>query len=238
MRSSSSVQLAAFLFLGSQARGALVTFSDSNFNPSDWSLVVQTLNRGGTATAAQATNSSPSDTDRAITITLTSAVGSGTDSQVYAYSLFNTAVYNPATMGAITSLAFAEQRNTTGGGQEMGPALVQDGRYYYAYMDSGNSSPAWQSETKNFAVTDFRTDTGITPPNFSATGDPITFGFAAINNTGVNNSAPPTIAYYDNWQIALTTTPVPEPVGSGLALLGGIAVLGRRCRRFQGQRSR
>jgi hypothetical protein len=138
-------------------------------------------------------------------------------------------------LGAIISLPYSEDRNTTG--QEFGPAIEQNGNLYYAYAGSGGTS-GWQSTTMTFTpaaatnnlLTAFGTDmSSSVHPDFSANGAPMTFGFAAIDNSTASSFT--AVSGYDNWSIGVTTNnSVPEPAGIGMLLLTGFALM-RRPRR-------
>ncbi len=139
-------------------------------------------------------------------------------------------------MGAIISLTYSEDRNTTG--QEFGPAIEQNGNLYYAYAGSGGTS-GWQSTTMTFTpgaatnnlLTAFGTDMSSSAhPDFSATGAPMTFGFAAIDNSTASSFT--AVSGYDNWSIGVTTNNVvPEPGNIGPLVLTGWALI-RRPRRI------
>jgi hypothetical protein len=210
--------------LGSSlACAGTVSFSDGTFSPADWSLTTQTAQNGGAASAGQLTSGGNPGDCRQIAIN----VYPGNATAVFGFSLKNQAQYTPSTQGAITLFSYGEDRNTSGAGQEFGPALLQDGTYYYAYAGSG-ATTGWQS----FPVTVFSSasfGTSVSDPvhpNFTATGDPITFGFVSINNT--NQLAFSTTGDYDNWSVTLTTASVPEPASAMAFLLIGSLLCWRR----------
>ena len=142
----------------------------------------------------------------------------------------------PASTGPIISLTYTEDRNTTG--QEFGPAIQQGSNLYYAYGGSAGTS-GWQSNTMTFTpgaatnnlLTSFGTDISSSAhPDFSATGAPITFGFAAIDNSTASSFT--AVSGYDNWSISVTTNdPVPEPAAIGILLVLTSFALLRRPRR-------
>ena len=219
------------LLLARPASASIITFSDNTFNPSDWSLTTQTKGAGGDAGAVQKSSGGNPSAYRQVTVDV---IGSS-DSEVYAFNLKNTATVAPASTGAIISLTYSEDRNTTG--QEFGPAILQGSNLYYAYAGSGGTS-GWQSTTMTFTpgaatnnlLTSFGTDVSSSAhPDFSANGAPMTFGYAAIDNS--NASSFTAISGYDNWAMSVTTNgSVPEPAGIGMLVLTSLALM-RRPRR-------
>jgi hypothetical protein len=229
------------LLMARPAGASIITFSDNTFNPSDWSLTTQTKGAGGDASAVQKSSGGNPAAYRQVTVDV---IGRS-DSQVYAFNLKNGATVAPASTGAIISLTYSEDRNTTG--QEFGPAILQGSNLYYAYAGSGGTS-GWQSTTMTFTpgattnnlLTSFGTDISSSAhPDFSAIGAPITFGFVAIDNS--NASSFTAISGYDNWAIGVTTnSSVPEPAGIGILVLTSLALMRRptsNCVRFSADHS-
>jgi hypothetical protein len=220
------------LLLARPAGASIITFSDNTFNASDWSLTTQTKGAGGDANALQKASGGNPSAYRQVTVDV---IGSS-DSEVYAFNLKNTATVAPTSTGAIISLTYSEDRDTTG--QEFGPAIEQGSNLYYAYAGSGGTS-GWQSTTMTFTpsaatnnlLTSFGTDMSSSAhPDFSATALPMTFGFAAIDNSTASSFT--AISGYDNWAISVTTNDsVPEPAGIGMLLLLTSFALLRRPRR-------
>jgi hypothetical protein len=219
------------LLLARPASASIITFSDNTFNPSDWSLTTQTKGAGGNVTAVQQSSGGNPGAYRQVTVNV---IGSS-DSEVYAFNLKNTATVTPASTGAIISLTYSEYRNTTG--QEFGPAIEQGSNLYYAYAGSGGTS-GWQSNTVTFTpgaatnnlLTAFGTDmSSSVHPDFSANALPMTFGFAAIDNSTASSFT--AVSGYDNWSIGVTTnSPVPEPGSVSMLVLTSWALM-RRPRR-------
>ncbi len=220
------------LLLARPASASIITFSDNTFNPSDWSLTTQTKGAGGDASAVQKASGGNLGAYRQVTVDV---IGSS-DSEVYAFNLKNTATVAPASLGAIISLTYSEDRDTTG--QEFGPAIQQGSNLYYAYAGSGGTS-GWQSTMMTFTpgaatnnlLTAFGTDmSSSVHPDFSATALPMTFGFAAIDNSTASSFT--AVSGYDNWAISVTTNnAVPEPAGIGMLILTGLTLM-RRPRRI------
>jgi hypothetical protein len=220
------------LLLARPAGASIITFSDNTFTPSDWSLTTQTKGAGGNASAVQQSSGGNPGAYRQVTLNV---IGSS-DSEVYAFNLKNSATVTPATTGAIISLTYSEDRKTTG--QEFGPAIEQGSNLYYAYGGSGGTV-GWQSTamtftagaTTNNLLTAFDTDVSSSVhPDFSANGAPMTFGFAAIDNSTASSFT--AVSGYDNWAIGVTTNndSVPEPQNIGTLVFACWALL-RRPRR-------
>jgi hypothetical protein len=214
-------------FLCASTSAAITTFTDGTFSNTNWSttsLLTPTSAAGSVTSAGQIATGGDPGSYWQVDI----QVNGGSNNHVYAFSLDNAAQWTPSTQGAITLFTYGEARSTTGAGQEFGPAILQDGTYYYSFAGSGATS-GWQAfPTTTFTSTNFVSPTTSIHPNFTATGDPITFGFVSINNT--TDTAFNTSADYDNWSVALTTTAVPEPTSMMLVLGGGALLLGRHRR--------
>jgi hypothetical protein len=216
------------LLLARPAGASIITFSDDTFTPSNWSLTTQTKGPGGDASVVQKSSGGNPGAYRQVTVDV---IGSS-DSEVFAFNLKNGATVAPASTGAIISLTYSEDRNTTG--QEFGPAIQQGSNLYYAYAGSGGTS-GWQSTTMTFTpgaatnnlLTSFGTDiSSSTHPDFSANGAPMTFGFAAIDNSTASSFT--AVSGYDNWAIGVTTNnSVPEPGSTGVLVLTSLALLRR-----------
>jgi hypothetical protein len=218
----------AVLDRASISSASTITFSDSVFAPSNWTLTEQQIQNGGTASASQLLTGGKPNECRQVSI----GVNAGSNTAVYAFSLDSQAYYTPSVQGAITALTYAEDHNSVmTGGQEYGPALLQDGILYYGYGGAGTTGgtgPMWQAATNTaFTSSNIGTYLGANNnPNFTSTGDPIEFGFVSIDNTLATNYN--TTEYYDNWSISLTTTgSVPEPASAAAVMLVG-ALLSRR----------
>jgi hypothetical protein len=221
------------LVLAPPAGASIIAFSDDTFTPSNWSLTTQTKGPGGDASVVQKSSGGDPGAYRQVTVDV---IG-GSDSEVYAFNLKNGATVAPASTGAIISLTYTEARNTTTG-QEFGPAIEQGGNLYYAYAGWSGTS-GWQSTTMTFTpgaatnnlLTSFGTYMSSSEhPDFSATGAPMTFGFAAIDNSTASSFT--AVSGYDNWGISVTTSDsVPEPGSIGVLLSASLALL-RRPRRI------
>ncbi len=226
--------------ISTAAGGATITFNDTTFAPSDWSLNVQTVANtqfgiAGSATAAQNTSSGNPADSRQVDI----SVNSGSFNQVYAFSLSSLAEYTPSTDGAINSVSYSEDVNAFApAGQQLGPALLQGGILYYDPIRYGPTAGWTTATAASLTASSFQANLPSTIPNFTSTGDPIEFGFVSINNTGNNGFAFNSTALYDNWSIQLATTAAaPEPTGAA-GLLAMVSLLQRRRLRQRRLRSR
>lgn len=229
--------IAASLLALPVARGSVITFSDTTFNPYNsvsnpggWTDSTVSVPAGGTTSAVQqATNGETGGPDLLVSVNVPGSIPTG--AAVYAFNLYNAATWDPATQGPITSLIFSESRKTDSTGQEFGPAIEQGGVFYYSDA-SYLPSTSWSTLTTGaLTSSNFGTATTSNGPNFTATGGPMTFGFVAINSTS-DTTGFSTSALYDNYSISLTVTPtgVPEPASIGLLGICGLVLCRRKSR--------
>src|SRR5262245_53279320 len=114
------------------ARAQSTTFSDGTFLDADWSVSVEVLNLGGTATGVQVGSGGNPGTWRQIDNTLNSAAGQSFSNTVYGFHSKSGATFAPASNGPITSIDYAESSLRTAGGQQAcGLAVRQNGVIYY-----------------------------------------------------------------------------------------------------------
>ena len=154
----------------------------------------------------------------------------------------STVTWDPSIDGALASVSleieFKTGVNPGGDGQAVALLILQNGHYYtLAGGISGVSTPWKLLSFGPLTLADLHNswagpsfDVPPQAPDFSATGAPMQFGFAAGNHISTTKSN-----FYDNWSLLLTSSPaatVPLPsavLPAGLFLVGMIAV--RRIRR-------
>ena len=216
-----------------------VTYSDGTFNDSDWQLVLFSSGTGGTYVSSQRTAYGNPGSYRKIDISVNGSSGAvvaqsgaelrptavyppptpapapGPATNEWGVQFHVAAVYNPRTMGAISSIDSSEDALYLGGapgeGQGTGPAVRQRDstgvlRTYVATTITNRPS-TWSHITltgllaTNFSLlggaTTFLDGTGH--PDFSANGSALQFGYWRGNSTqGTGYS---TSAGIDNWTI-------------------------------------
>lgn len=89
------------------APGQTVTFSDGEFAPADWELIVLTNGNGGSSSAAQQSSGGNPSAYRRVDVSLAAATVSN-PSRVYAFHGRRSAVYDPKTGGAIAAIDYSE----------------------------------------------------------------------------------------------------------------------------------
>jgi hypothetical protein len=218
------VRLAIVMATISVARAQII-YSDGDFNPSNWTFGTSlTMGSGGSVNRA----TSGGNPGSYLRLTLSMSSGEG---QVGIWGLNSAAVYNPATQGAIESIALSEDILEIGSPHAGGAVLMQNGLLYYrfTYIASG---PSWITLSGGpGTATDYvlypSPDNGITSPHpdFSILGAPITFGFYRnIGGTALTDFS--TTAGLDNWKT--TVNVVPEPSVVHLIAATAIALVAAR----------
>ena len=138
--------------------------------------------------------------------------------RIYSGGLNTSAVYEPATSGAIVAIDFSSDLiNVDSGISGWVLILEQNGTLYYAVRGVGFSNSAWESFTIKFLTEqDFDTAApGLAPnnehPDFSVGGGPIIFGYVMTNSmpgpgTNVNSHS------IDNWSITINPNRIYLPM--------------------------
>jgi len=205
VRSLFAVALLAALAPSAHAQST--TFTDGTLSDVDWSVTVETLNLGGTATGAQVATSGNPGSWRQIDNTLNSAVGQSFSNTVYDFHAKAGATFAPASNGPITSIDYAESSLRTAGGQQAcGLALRQNGVIYYGpgfLNPSAFNSWAPNSQTGLTAATFDALAPGTQYPNFGIGAPPIQFGFYRANSTSVGGAGGTTSGGIDNWSVVV-----------------------------------
>ncbi len=233
---------AAFALTAGSALASTTSFTDTTFNPGDYTLGAfqdpsvtvnaygQTLTGGDPGAGLQGLTSSTGVNLKGVLLT----------------ALNNGFVYDPGASGAITSLDFSLDRfsNPTNGGQvslvgsySLRLLAAQDGQLYQAtfvFGPFGQPGGAWNQLTQNgILATDFTTldATNFTgsgaPGGLNFGGDAITFGFAMRSSGAVDaQGAPSTFDQTsdlraDNFALTVNAAAaVPEPASWALMIVG------------------
>lgn len=155
---------------------------------------------------------------------------------VETFSFVESFTHNPSTQGAINHIdySFDTQRGAAtnpGNAQGYGIALKQGNFHYYIY--NADADLTWKNVTQaNVSAADFvpfyaerdaATLAGSYTPNFSETGETITFGYYRGNSTVFTSAF--VVGHLDNYSVSIDheTAPVPEANHFG-SLLGALAL--------------
>jgi hypothetical protein len=134
----------------------------------------------------------------------------------------SSAVYVPSGTGAIASIAFSFDVKFLGGSTGTSQVthrlvLEQNGSVYYsnAYgvaQGPGNGAPGvWQPFSfMNLTASDFTALVGQGVPDFSATANPITFGYLTSNSGTADNTQ--TRSGIDNWRVTIVVDGSNSPI--------------------------
>lgn len=205
------VLLLAALGLGSAASATTVTFTDGTFTDSDWSAtkIVDTT-AGATASfvAGQvATGGNPGEY-RQVQHTFDAGI-------IAVGHLKSGAIYDPSITGAIESIAYSYDlihlNPPPAQAVAYGIALLQDGAWYRTAFDTIFPETWTGFGTGGLTAASFVLAAGSGPanPDFSATGAAMTFGYASFNNNTGGSPDLVRLSGIDNWQVAITTVPLP-----------------------------
>jgi len=201
---SSILLLAA---LASPARAQSTSFNDVTFTDTDWTVTVEVLNLGGTATGFQVASGGNPLTFRRTENTMNSAIGQPFSNTVYAFHYRVGAMFSPASNGPITSIDYTESTQRIAGGQQAcGVAVRQSGVIYYgpAFLNPV-AFGTWAPNTQ-LSLTAASFDAlapGVQNPNFGVGAPPILLGFFRANSTSVGGGGGTTAGGIDNWTVTV-----------------------------------
>jgi hypothetical protein len=221
------------------ASAATVTFTDNAFLDADWSAtkIIDTT-AGATASfvAAQVATGGNPDSYRQVQHTYDAGI-------IAVAHLKSDAIYDPSVTGAIQSIAYSYDlihfNPPPAQAVAYGIALLQNGVWYRTSFDTifpevWTGFAAANLTAANFALA---AGTGPTNPDFSATGAAMTFGYASFNNNTGGNPDLVRLSGIDNWQVTVTSVPLP-PAAWLLGTAAASLVLRGRFRTAQKRRTR
>lgn len=209
-----------------------LTFSDSTFRNIDWNLTTVVQGDKGEVKTGQLPTRGNPGSYRHI---LNSVNVRNNYTTVWGLHIKTNAIYNPQSVGAITSIDYSEDAinfNFGGGqGQATGLALRQNGHLYFSFSKRlFTPETRWTNKKlKDLKQTDFirveDVPTNLTNhPDFSASASPIELGFFRGNSGAgsylINGGI-------DNWKVTVNYNDpksVPEP--SSLLSLLAIGAIG------------
>ncbi len=251
-RRSSIAALAIGVLAAPAAHAALI--GDGAFAPADWSLGGYT-NSGSGVSASQVLTGGDPGSYRLVNDSVNSVGGPVTNSIVVGVSIYESALFDPASQGALGPLNFSIESlcptattSCAGNGQASGFAVRQGGVTYISNVlyntGDANNGAGWVGHTatgllasgfSRVNVTNTTLADATQHPDFSAAGGQIYFGFFTANSTpgGGYQQA----SGYDNFLTNVTAyvapTGVPEPqtwlyMLTGFAGLGGALRMRRR----------
>jgi hypothetical protein len=208
---------------------SVFNFSDTGFNPSEWSadLIYNTTASVASYTTIQAGSGGNPGVWRETTHAYDTggmAVGQINKTFVFAPLLHG---------GVITSVGFSYDFNVIDAGASLavahGLAITQLGRYYVAAYVSQTPSGGWVGHSASgLTASSFTEYNGTAHPDFSA---PLAFGYVTGNGTAGGLTS--TDHGLDNFSVTFTTVPEP-PALAWVGLFGGGALtwslVRRRCR--------
>lgn len=206
-----------------------VTFSDGTFDDGDWVGTEFPLGpTGGSASASQLAIGGNPDAYREIQATVNSTAGTGQNGSISLYSIRTLALYDPVTQGAIESVDFSIDafQTTANSGGTVTAAILQDGTLFTASRGLAGPEMDWTpKEIGGLVQSEFleidSNGQGVSQPDFSSSGSPVTFGFRYVISTPVDGPAGSRTAGFDNWTITVNSIAcAPAPLNGCLASSG------------------
>ncbi len=132
---------------------------------------------------------------------------------VRSFSILRAGSFAPEVLGELGGIDFRFDVLSQGGASlQVGPALLQQGRYYYAPPSDFPLATTWTSQAWTHLVdTDFRTvNSAADHPDFSLKGGEIRFGYYVFTPGGVGTQQ--TVVGVDNFSASPETAPAPSYV--------------------------
>lgn len=229
-----AIASAATLAAAAAPARAVVVISDGVFAPADWthSILVSTPSATLGPMTQMLTGGNPNEYQQGRHVT------NGPFASIYDGHYFvGGGTYNPGTQGAITSLDVSDDYIDLAGGSgtQNGMAIKQGSREFIYFVNSsgpfatwtphgvtgvtGTPGPSWNEVTGGVV-------TALSAPDFSASGQPMTFGYYTFNWSLPQGFLIDRSWGIDNFSVRINNVPAPDV----LALLPfvGLAALRRR----------
>jgi hypothetical protein len=196
---------------GGGVRGT-APYTDGIFDDNQWDEYVEVFGAGGTGGGGHLRFNGQEGADyRQITITVNSAVGSGSTAQVAVFTYKRSTRYSAPNDGQIFSVDYSEDsilQAGGGNGQYGAPAMRQNGKNYTLVPGAGafaTPETSWTRKSVNgLRQNDFRTLSSASDhPDFSATGAPIEMGFMRMHSVPAGNREETKRGGIDNWALTL-----------------------------------
>ena len=218
MRAQTTLALLSLLLLAGRVDAA-PPFTDGDFMPTDWEIVVFSFRSsggafpGGAVTASQEPGGYPG-TLRKVNDSIIAAPSASEYSSTWGVHLRSGAVWDPMTQGPIGTLDYDEDAllfAPNGDGQLTGLAIRQGG-VVYVHPVGVTPDVAWTHKRKagitaaNLYELNGTGQVFTSHPDFSASGAPIQFGFLRANSNGNGGSAYTLSGAIDNWQVRVNLT--------------------------------
>lgn len=197
-----------------------VTISDGELLATSWAVSYAGSGAGGGANSARLSSGGNPESMRRVQFAVSAAPSSTRQSIIFALHLRNGFVHNPATSGAITSIALAEDAimlTSASYPQWTGPMVRQDGVDYIALGGNSGSILFWTPTSCGpYTAQDFvALDTsdpfdGVDEsvhPNFSPSGSPMQVGFFRALSSGIGGGLKSSDCGIDNLVITISTPP-------------------------------
>ena len=193
--------------------GDTVVFSDSDFDAEDWEEQVVEIGGGGTATVTY-----ESDGDNqwiSIYVRTNLPLNDADVPQVYQFLWNNSAVYDPQTKGAISSIDYSEINRATSSYPSIDSALAvrQDGHIYVLRANQARNSDWTEFSLSELTAEDFLLLNPNDPenegvplhPDFTSSGSEIQFGLScAISGSMSEYTHSALDKDTDDWQVVIT----------------------------------
>lgn len=222
-----TVVFACLAATGAAVARADVTYTDGTFPSTGWGFETVIIGSASGTAVQRTTGGNPGEARR-----VSNTVNSATGGAVWSFSRFGTTLdtrYVAGLQGAIASIDFSiDFRVVSGTLQNQGimVGLKQGQVVYVAGPGATIPGGAWGAHAAaGLTAADFHpVPGGAGSPDFSVNGDPIRFGFIAMNSS-VGGAFTMNVDY-DNYFLRVVAVPAP-----GALALGAIGLLGAARRR-------